>query len=249
MSRTIFLVATCLALSACGGGTPTRPTPVPAPTLSRTSFLAFGDSITLGEVTSPVSGLRPPSLGAAPILPLVVVPAASYPSQLQSRLVAQYPRQASAITVVTSAVGGEHAHEGAARFGDVFDAVRPQVVLLMEGANDLRLYGTDLPTLALYVMTFHSQLRGAKVFIASMLPSRPGLRLSQDPAQLEEMNAKLQRMIDGEGKGAILVNLYDPMKAEVQTLIGSDGLHPTEAGYRRIAEIFFGAIRSELEVR
>jgi lysophospholipase L1-like esterase len=31
-------------------------------------------------------------------------------------------------------------------------------------------------------------------------------------------------------------------------LIGSDGLHPTEAGYRRIAELFFAAIRTALQV-
>ena len=37
------------------------------------------------------------------------------------------------------------------------------------------------------------------------------------------------------------------MLAEAATLIGSDGLHPTEAGYRRIADLFFAAIRAELE--
>lgn len=249
MPRSVLILAlVCTAVAAaCGGSGPTGPTPQPA-RISRTRFLAFGDSITLGEVTTPVTGLPPREIGGAPILPLVVVPAASYPSQLHARLMAQYPSQAASITVVNSGVGGEHAHEGAARFGDAFDAAQPQVVLLMEGANDLRMYGTDLPTLALYVMTFHSQSRGAKVFVASMLPSRPG-RLSQDPSQLEEMNAKLKVMVDGDGKGATLVNLYDPMKADAQTLIGSDGLHPTEAGYRRIAELFFAAIRSELESR
>jgi lysophospholipase L1-like esterase len=32
-------------------------------------------------------------------------------------------------------------------------------------------------------------------------------------------------------------------------LIGADGLHPTEAGYRRIADVFLSAIRGALEVR
>jgi lysophospholipase L1-like esterase len=39
------------------------------------------------------------------------------------------------------------------------------------------------------------------------------------------------------------------MLPDAATLIGSDGLHPTEAGYRRIAELFFAAIRADLEVR
>ena len=37
------------------------------------------------------------------------------------------------------------------------------------------------------------------------------------------------------------------MLPEAATLIGSDGLHPTEAGYRRIAELFFAAISEKLE--
>jgi lysophospholipase L1-like esterase len=31
-------------------------------------------------------------------------------------------------------------------------------------------------------------------------------------------------------------------------LIGPDGLHPTEAGYQKIADTFFAAIKSTLEV-
>jgi lysophospholipase L1-like esterase len=39
------------------------------------------------------------------------------------------------------------------------------------------------------------------------------------------------------------------MLPEAGSLIGSDGLHPTEAGYRRIADVFFAAIKRELEER
>jgi len=35
----------------------------------------------------------------------------------------------------------------------------------------------------------------------------------------------------------------------VTTWIGIDGLHPNEAGYRRMAELFAEAIRANLEVR
>ena len=45
------------------------------------------------------------------------------------------------------------------------------------------------------------------------------------------------------------VDLYNPMLPDAATLIGSDGLHPTEAGYRRIADLFFAAISAELEER
>ena len=34
------------------------------------------------------------------------------------------------------------------------------------------------------------------------------------------------------------------MLPDVNTLIGVDGLHPTEAGYQRMAETFFAVIRT-----
>jgi len=246
---TIILFAACLGLSACGGRTPTgpTPTPTPAPTLSRTRFLAFGDSITLGEVTVPINGLPPAEIGGVPSLRLIVVPAASYPSQLQAQLAARYPSQSASIAVVNAGVGGEHAHEGAARFAQVFGAAQPQAVLLMEGLNDLVMYGSDLPTLALREMTVEARGRGARVFLANMLPSRAGGRLTQSAANLELMNAKLKAMALEEG--SVLVNLYDALLPEANTVIGVDGLHPTEAGYRRIADVFLAAIRAELEVK
>jgi lysophospholipase L1-like esterase len=250
----MLLLVCGLFVAGCSGAPQTLTSPSsadtagPAPTISRTRFLACGDSITLGEITVPVS-VSPswPTLGQTPSLRLVVVPAASYPSQLQMQLVTQYPSQASSIAVINSGVGGEHAHEGAARFSGACEAAQPQVVLLMEGFNDLGLYGTDLPTLALRNMTIESHRRGARVFVSTMLPSRPGGRLTLPVSRLEEMNAKLKAMASEEG--AVLVNLYDTLLPEANAIIGIDGLHPTEAGYRRIADLFFAAIRTELEVR
>ncbi len=39
------------------------------------------------------------------------------------------------------------------------------------------------------------------------------------------------------------------MLPDVFRYIGVDGLHPNEAGYTRIAELFFQAIQADLEVR
>ncbi len=68
---------------------------------------------------------------------LVVLPAASYPSVLQGQLQAAYPSQASDIAVVNSGEPGERILDGVQRFPTAFDANRPEVVLLMEGANGL----------------------------------------------------------------------------------------------------------------
>ena len=39
------------------------------------------------------------------------------------------------------------------------------------------------------------------------------------------------------------------MLPDVQRYIGVDGLHPNELGYARLADLFFQAIQSALEVR
>ena len=75
------------------------------PTLSKTRFLAFGDSITAGEVTAPLGG----SLvrGAGTITRQVVVPSASYPSVLLNTLRGRYAAQAGSIEVFNYGFGGE----------------------------------------------------------------------------------------------------------------------------------------------
>lgn len=247
MRTLAFSLACCALLAGCGGSTPTAPSP--SPTLSHTRFLAFGDSLTSGEVTVPVTLVPPGPIGEVGprSFAQVVVPSASYPTLLQSLLQARYTTQAAAITVINEGKVGEHAHEGAARFVETFTAAQPQVVLLWEGVNSLFLYGTDLPMQALTEMVADSKSRGAKVFLANMPPTRPGGRNSQSVLRLEEMNDRIKALAAAEG--VVLVNIYDALKPDLESVIGVDGLHPTEAGYRRIADIFFSAIRAELEVR
>jgi lysophospholipase L1-like esterase len=49
-------------------------------------------------------------------------------------------------------------------------------------------------------------------------------------------------------EGAVFVDLYTPLLPDAASLIGVDGLHPNEAGYRRVAQIYFDSIRTSLEV-
>ena len=234
-------MAACLVLSACGGSTPTRPTPVPTPTLSRTRFLAFGDSFTAGEVTSPIAGT--PTSHA-----LILVPAASYPAVLQSRLQATYAAQAASIAVINSGEPNERILDGNQRFPDVLASSRAEAVLIMEGVNGLPLVGPDISAGVMRIMVQTAKSGGSRVFVGSMLPQVAGRpRANTAISELVAYNSTLQEMSRQES--VVFVDLYNGMMAEAATLIGSDGLHPTEAGYRRIAEIFFAAIRSELEVR
>ncbi|HYB94877.1 MAG TPA: SGNH/GDSL hydrolase family protein [Vicinamibacterales bacterium] len=231
----IGVLAAALA-AACGSDPgPVGPTPT-VPRLSRTRFLAFGDSITAGEVTQPLSG-------HAGVTKLLIVPAASYPAVLQSRLAATYTAQT--ITVINAGESNETILEGVRRFDEIFPASQAQVVLLQEGVNHLNLIGPDISTGLMRMMVHRAKDGQARVFVASMIPTVPGRpRAGVSPAALVAYNSVLQIMCTQEG--ITYVDLYNAMLSEAETLIGSDGLHPTEAGYRRIAELFFEVIRREL---
>jgi lysophospholipase L1-like esterase len=78
-----------------------------------------------------------------------------------------------------------------------------------------------------------------------MIPQVAGRPRGTTPvSELLAYNTTLQLMSQQES--VVYVDLYTGMLADAATLIGSDGLHPTEAGYRRIADIFFETIRREL---
>ena len=228
----------CAVLTACGGSPPTGPTK--SPTLSRTRFLAFGDSFTLGEVTSPIA--------SAGLTKLVVVPTAAYPSVLQGLLSGAYPAQSAAIAIVNAGVAGETVLEGRDRFAGALQQARPEVVLLMEGANGLNIAGPDISTDIIAEMARTAQAAGARVFVGSMLPQISGRPKALVPASdLVTYNTRLQAMTRQDGH--VFVDVYNPMLGEVAALIGSDGLHPTEAGYKHIADVFFAAIQANLEVK
>ena len=136
--------------------------------------------------------------------------------------------------------------DGNQRFPGVFDASRPEVVLLMEGANGLPQVGPDISTGVMRIMVQTAKNGGARVFVGSMIPQVAGRPRATTPvSELLAYNNVLQIMSTQEG--VTYVDLYNPMLADAATLIGSDGLHPTEAGYRRIADFFFAAIRERLK--
>jgi lysophospholipase L1-like esterase len=241
MSRSFLLLALACTVVACGGS-PTRPTPEggPVPRISRTRFLAFGDSFTAGEVTSPGSA------SSSGIHKMIVVPAASYPSQLQTQLRTRYTSQGTSIVVVNSGEPGERILDGNQRFPGVFAVHRPEVVLLMEGANGLPLVGPDISTGVMRIMVQASKDGGARVFVGSMIPQVAGRPRATTPvSELLAYNNTLQIMSTQEG--VTYVDLYNTLLPDAATLIGSDGVHPTEAGYTRIAELFFAAIKATLE--
>lgn len=212
------------------------------PRLSRTSFLAFGDSITSGEVTVPVTT----SLATGePVFKQVLVPSAAYPTVLENLLDARYLAQTP--TVVNAGKPGEPTSDSIVRFRSVMAFNRPEVLLLLDGHNDLGSTSSALEGYnALVTIVREAKAAGARVFVATLVPSIPGRQRSQPQGLLLQYNDAVRAMAAAEG--VVLVDLYNLMLPEVNTLIGIDGLHPNEAGYARMAALFFTAVRANLEV-
>lgn len=215
--------------------------------LSKTRFLAFGDSITAGEVTFPIGGSS--ISGAGLITKQVVVPSASYPTVLLNTLKGRYPSQASVMEVFNYGFGGEKVVNTRSRYLSALSATKPDVLLLMEGANDIPLGEDGAASSAaqeISVWVAEAKARGIRVFLATPTPGRPGNRQIQ-PVLLVDYANRMRRI--AEQQQVTLVDLYTLMLPDVQRYIGVDGLHPNEAGYARIADLFFQSIQANLEVR
>ena len=204
------------------------------PRLKATSYLAFGDSITYG-------------VESAPIAKLSVGPPHSYPARLREMIVARYKLQT--FTVVNSGLPAELASgTGKTRIVSELNARRPEVVLLMEGSNDLGVHleaGIRLAADALEQMVRDSQNRGAIVFLATIPPQRLGGKRDQVARLIPTFNDEVRAV--AQRTWAIPVDVYGAILPNIDLLIGVDDLHPTEKGFEVIADTFFQAIRANLE--
>jgi lysophospholipase L1-like esterase len=208
--------------------------------LSSIRFVAFGDSITEGT-TSP-----------DPTTLLLSV-TESYPYKLQALLSNRYIDQT--IVVVNRGKGGELANpSGMARFPKVLDADKPQVVLLLEGANDLRgaastgLFDAAIERIitALRSMVRAARTRGVRVMLALFPPQNPAGSRGEGADWVPKLNVAIADLAEDEN--AVLVDLYGGLGGTPVGSIGVDGLHPTDTGYTKIANIWFDAIRRTYEV-
>jgi lysophospholipase L1-like esterase len=219
---------------------PAPPVPPPPPTLGITRILAFGDSMTEGT-TSPPTTLWIFTLDAG--LPR------SYPFKLQELLTARYTAQTN--LVFNAGRAGQRAQDDRGRFTDMMAEARPELVLLLEGANDLNApFDTgegvndriNKTVSALEDMVRDAGFRRIPVMLGTLPPQRPGGRSAGAASFLTRVNEALKVM--ARAKGAEIVDIFGQFPLSD---IGQDGLHPTEAGYQRMAEIWLDAIKTKYE--
>lgn len=219
------------------------------PQLTLTKFLAFGDSVTAGEVSFPIAGIFPQR--GVPNFGLRVVDATSYPTVLRNLLTARYTAQAANLAVTNDGKSGEKVREATTRlrFANSVANGRPEVVLIMHGYNDIENPGviTDSVNAVDGLMAEARNRRVGRVFVVNLAPGRAGGSLTRPNSSIVAFNDRLQRAASGEG--AVYVDIYSAMESAASTYIGADGLHPNEAGYRKIAETILAAIQANLEVR
>jgi lysophospholipase L1-like esterase len=226
------------------------------PRLRATRFLAFGDSITAGVIatTCPFNG---PPTGLALLADtaqlradLDASPGLSYPDVLNRQLSLRYAAQS--FTMMNEGLPNERAVEGAVRLPGVLSSSLPEVVMLLEGVNDLNNGGsTAIPGVisALRTMIRDSRQRGATVMVSTILPERQGACRAYDYLDgvddISAANVQIRALVNSEG--AVLVDLHPLFVPQLTTWIGLDGLHPNESGYAAMAQAFSNVIRTRFE--
>jgi len=229
-----------------------------APRLTLTKFAGFGDSITAGVLdppcptvtTSEYGSQADQALSELALLQRSVNVPTSYPTLLQGLLRGRYTSQS--VDVINEGLAGESIETGVTRLPSVLSGDMPQVLLLQEGINNLNSGDpASVPFVVngLRTMVRDARSRGVTVFVGTLLPERASsCRGGGGYPLVPSANDGIRAMSVSEG--AYLVDLYNAFGGVASTdLIGVDGLHPTAAGYQRMADTFYAEIRNRLELR
>ena len=167
-----------------------------------------------------------------------------------ARLGAKLP---SGSRVVNLGISGATAEQALQQELPVAADATPTLATVWLGVNDIE-QNVPLDVFSANLTGVLSELRqsGAKLFVANL----PDLRLlpafnGRDPAaldgQVRAWNAAIAHI--AHEQGATLVDLYtawgDVKDAkERAALVSADGLHPTSAGYSRLADLFWQTIEA-----
>ncbi len=229
------------------GVIPQTPPPVPPraqtgplTAVGATRFVAFGDSITYGTLSSFDGGA------------LFDVPTHSYPVRLGLGL--DFYHAPQQFSIINRGVPAEAVADGGVRrIASVLASDRPQALLLLEGINDLNGGRSVSATVAaLDTVLDHARLYNVTVLIATMFQTyvseAPDGRIRTNAADLvPSFNAAIRQMAAGR-QNVFLVDIEPAFRGR-RHLVGGDGLHPSEEGYEVMASTFMAAIEAAFPVR
>jgi acyl-CoA thioesterase-1 len=229
--RDVCLGIALLAAAGCGGGSSgstnsSSQTPVEYDFGGNNprKVTAFGDSITFGFLD-----LKRRDLG--------LTTGNNYPALLQGKLQGLDP----AWRVVNRGRGGEETRAGASRLPSVLAIDKPGFVLIMEGTNDAS-DCLDANAAANNLRQMVQIAKASKVIpiIGTITPNFRNDPCGQDVANKISVNV---RGI-ASAENIVLAEIYDGMND--RSLFGiapnRDPIHPNEAGYAVMADIWFQAM-------
>ncbi|MGD8817963.1 MAG: GDSL-type esterase/lipase family protein, partial [Acidobacteriota bacterium] len=202
--------------------------PIPAAVLQvPENYTAFGDSITNGVLYNPDRSDSPGYRG---------------PLQQMLRAFLRFG------TVFNAGVDGEPTADGVGRIDNAISAQNPQVILIMEGTNDI-LNAVDVDVIVFnlrrMVQRSYEEKPDIKPFLAQLPPRLdPGADGFNGPGngRIDEVNAELLAV--GEQERAVIVDMNTPIDGHRELM--SNHVHPSEAGYQVMADQWYAAILPEV---
>jgi lysophospholipase L1-like esterase len=203
-----------LLLAACSGPSG------PRVDLSDQVIVAFGDSVTSGVGDSARLG--------------------GYPFRLEQMLAASFPN----VVVRNQGVPGERTQFGVIRLSRVLAREQPDIVLIMEGINNVAL--DPLPSIAQDLLTMVQMVKasGAIPVIATLTPTT-GSHIGKNGGVIA-LNALIANIAAQED--IPLVDLYTAFtdQPDFSLLLNEDGLHPNSMGYQLMAETWLDGLLNQL---
>ena len=214
---------------------PPRDVTAPPGALGVTRFVAFGDSITYGTLSS-FDGRF-----------LFDVPSHSYPVRLELGLDTHHAPQGFVVGNYGNPGETVTATATFTRYQNVLLSQRPQAVLVLEGVNDLNgaVSQSDISN-ALGQMLDYATFRGMPVLIATMPRIYDTATIDRPDERIVPFNNEVRHLASTR-QNVHLVDLYAAFGTD-RSLMGGDGLHPTPEGYGVMAATFLAAIERAFPV-
>ena len=195
------------------------------PQFDETRYIAFGDSITYGEMNS----VSDPTIGYVP--------------RLNAKLDAAF----GLTDVVNAGVPGETTYGGLARIDSVLSTYRGRYVLLMEGTNDVKAIEKPIETSIynLREICRRCLLAGAFPVLSTVIPRRDWIwYFPEYSARHNALNTAI-RLIAADLKIPLveMENAFLSYSGGPESLLQPDGKHPNVTGYQVMTETWYAAVQ------
>lgn len=200
------------------------PATLPVDANIRSSYMAYGDSITDGCGSTDMTGYR---------------------STLENDLRGHFNRA----VIVNQSFPGTRSMFGANHISASLGGVRPSYALILYGTNDWNDHDcrSNFPCFtidSLRTMVRYTEAANALPFLATIIPANTGFDQRAPPERnvwVAQMNDLIRPMAAQEG--AVLVDLYAAFMAQPNfKQLMSDHVHPNDMGYAVMASEWFKAI-------